>query len=50
LLKEPFSFYSGYIQLSMNVKDEVLESEALAKLLKEIKSLKDQITVKDSEN
>lgn len=33
VLKEPLSFYSGYIQLSMSCKDEILESQALKSLM-----------------
>ncbi len=34
LLKEPLGFYSGYIQLSMNTKDEIMESLLTEKYLK----------------
>jgi len=27
LLREPMEFYSGYIQLSVNCKDEIIESK-----------------------
>ena len=49
LLKEPLGFYSGYIQLSMNTKDEIMESLLTEKYLKSMKHMKSQLEMKDEE-
>eukprot|EP00347_Sterkiella_histriomuscorum_P009499 403340982 len=49
ILKEPLEFYSGYMQISMNSKDEIIESELTKLYYKEIKSYKEKLEFKDNE-
>ncbi|CDW80384.1 UNKNOWN [Stylonychia lemnae] len=50
LLKEPMSFYAGYIQLSMNCKDEIIESNLVQNYLKRVALLKEELFYKQNEN
>ena len=46
MLREPMEFYSGYIQLSMNCKDEIIESKLVQNYLKRVALLKEELEFK----
>ena len=48
-LSSIFSMYGGYIQMSLNARDDVMESRFMKLVFKQIKILKEQVEQKDNE-
>jgi hypothetical protein len=48
-LSQIFSLYGGYMQLSLNTRDEVMESRFMKAFLKQMRLFREQIEEKDHE-
>ena len=44
-----WSLYNGHMQISVNSRDEILESKFMKAYIKEISIMREEITVKDAE-